>query len=35
MWAILLLAIGLSLDGLGVGLSYGLRCLRIPFSSML
>lgn len=35
MGASLLLALGLSLDGLGVGLSYGLRRIRIPFGPML
>ena len=30
----LLLALGLSLDGLGVGFSYGLRRIRIPIGSM-
>lgn len=30
----LLLALGLSLDGLSVGLSYGLRRIRIPIGSM-
>lgn len=35
MGAVLLMAFALSLDGFGVGLTYGLRRIRVPFSSML
>lgn len=35
MGTAILLAIALSLDGFGVGLSYGLRRIRIPWTSML
>lgn len=33
-WSILVLAVALSLDGLGVGLAYGCRKIRIPISSV-
>ncbi|MEA4901340.1 sporulation membrane protein YtaF [Desulfitobacterium sp.] len=35
MGTAILLAIALSLDGFGVGMSYGLRRIRIPWASML
>lgn len=35
MGTAILLAIALSLDGFGVGMSYGLRRIRIPWTSML
>lgn len=35
MGSAILLAIALSLDGFGVGMSYGLRKIRIPWTSML
>lgn len=35
MGAAILFALALSFDGFGVGLSYGLRRIRIPFPSML
>lgn len=35
MGTAILLALALSLDGFGVGLSYGLRRIRIPWTSML
>lgn len=35
MGTAILLAIALSLDGFGIGLSYGLRKIRIPWASML
>lgn len=35
MWAALLMAVALSLDGFGVGLAYGLRRIRIPTGSLL
>ena len=35
MGVALLMAVALSLDGLGVGLAYGLRRIRLPFSSLV
>ncbi len=35
VWSAMVLAIALSLDGLGVGVAYGIRKIRIPFSSLL
>lgn len=35
MGVALLMAVALSLDGFGVGLAYGLRRIRIPFSSLM
>lgn len=35
MGTAILLAVALSLDGFGVGMSYGLRRIRIPWTSML
>jgi len=33
--AMILLALAVSLDGLGVGLSYGLRRIRLPWTSLV
>ncbi len=35
MGVALLMAVALSLDGLGVGLAYGLRRIRLPLSSLI
>jgi len=35
LWTAIVLALALSLDGLGVGLAYGIRKIRIPFSSLI
>jgi putative sporulation protein YtaF len=35
LWATLIFAIALSLDGFGVGISYGLRNIKIPFKSLI
>jgi putative sporulation protein YtaF len=34
LWTALVLAVALSLDGLGVGVSYGIRKIRIPLQSL-
>ena len=34
MLAILVLAVGISLDGLAAGIAYGLRCVRVPLTSV-
>jgi putative sporulation protein YtaF len=35
VWSALVLAVALSLDGLGVGVAYGIRKIRTPLSSLL
>ena len=35
MWAALLMAVALSLDGFGVGLAYGMRRIHIPLGSLM
>ena len=35
MFAVLILAIGISLDGFAAGIAYGLRCVRVPFTSVV
>lgn len=35
MFAVLILAIGISLDGFAAGIAYGLRCVRVPFISVV
>ncbi|MFZ7102700.1 MAG: sporulation membrane protein YtaF [Peptococcaceae bacterium] len=35
LWATIIFAMALSLDGFGVGISYGIRKIRIPFKSLM
>lgn len=35
IWATIIFAIALSLDGFGVGISYGMRKIKIPFKSLI
>ncbi|MDA8441473.1 MAG: sporulation membrane protein YtaF [Peptococcaceae bacterium] len=35
LWSVVVLALALSLDGLGVGLAYGCRKIKIPLSSLM
>lgn len=35
LWATIIFALALSLDGFGVGISYGIRKIKIPFKSLM